>query len=377
MEIRARYTLIGAFTLAVILLGFGFVYWMHNSGGLGERRELRIVFGNAVSGLLSGSPVYFNGIRVGEVTALRFRPDNPAQLEAAVSIHPATPLRTDTRVGLDFQGLTGVAVITLSGGAADAPPLAPEAGGPATLIAPPNAGESLTAAAQTALQRLNGILNDASTPLQATLDNIKSFSDALARNSDRVDGIMAGLERMTGGAGKAKATTFDLLALREFAQDVKVPDKQLVVPEVTAAAALDADRIVLRKNPTESVAIEGGIWTDTLPRLTQLRIVQSFENAGYAGSIGRPADGFTAENQLLIDLRSFHLAAGSSPTAQIEFGAKLLGGDGKILAGRLFQATAPAKGEDAPSATAAVNEAFAKAVSELVPWVSELLANPS
>ena len=70
MEIRARYTLIGAFTLAVILGVFAFVYWLHNAGGLGDRAISRLVFG-PVSGLLPGSPVLFNGIRVGEVTALR------------------------------------------------------------------------------------------------------------------------------------------------------------------------------------------------------------------------------------------------------------------------------------------------------------------
>ena len=32
MEIRAPYVLIGAFVLAVIAAGFGFVYWLHNPG---------------------------------------------------------------------------------------------------------------------------------------------------------------------------------------------------------------------------------------------------------------------------------------------------------------------------------------------------------
>ena len=31
METRAPYALIGAFVLAVIGAGFGFVYWLHNS----------------------------------------------------------------------------------------------------------------------------------------------------------------------------------------------------------------------------------------------------------------------------------------------------------------------------------------------------------
>jgi phospholipid/cholesterol/gamma-HCH transport system substrate-binding protein len=377
MEIRARYTLIGAFTLAVILGGFGFIYWLNNSGGLGPRQDLRIIFGNSVSGLLPGSAVYFNGIRIGEVTRLGLRPDNPAQVEARISIDPQAPVRSDTRVGLEFQGLTGVAVITLAGGSPDAPPLATNGGDTPLLMAAAGVGESLTQSAQNTLQRLNAILDDSAPPLKSTLDNVKTFSDALARNSDRVDGIMAGLERLTGGSSKPKGPSYDLTPPSEFPQAVKVPDKQLAIAELTAPAMLDNDKILLRKNDTESTPIEGGQWSDAVPRLLQLRIMQSFENAGYGGSIGRAAEGLNAGQQLVVDLRSFQIAAESEPTAVVAFGAKILDSDGKIVAGRLFEAKAPAKATDAAGATAALNAAFKEAATQLVVWVSETLANPS
>jgi len=37
MEIKARYVLIGLFTLASIVAGFAFVYWLQTTGGLGKR----------------------------------------------------------------------------------------------------------------------------------------------------------------------------------------------------------------------------------------------------------------------------------------------------------------------------------------------------
>jgi phospholipid/cholesterol/gamma-HCH transport system substrate-binding protein len=376
MEIRARYTLIGAFTLAVILGVFAFIFWLHNAGGLGNRRDMRLVFG-PVSGLLPGSPVFFNGIRVGEVTALGLRPDNPRQVIATVSIDPSTPVRTDTTVGLEFQGLTGVAVVTLTGGSADAPPLPLNGSEPPVLDAGANAGVSLTQAAQGTLQKLNSILDDSSTPLKGTLDNVKSFSDALARNADRVDGIMAGLERMTGGTSKPKGPTFDLIAPTQFPQTVKVPDKQLAIAELTAPALLDSDKIQLRKTGTETGAVDGGQWSDSLPRLLQLRLMQSFENAGYGGSIGRAAEGLTADQQLVVDLRSFQISLEGEPTAIVQFGAKILDSGGKIVAGKIFEAKAPAKAVDAPGATLALNEAFKQAAAQLIVWVSETLAKPS
>ena len=65
METRARYALIGLFTVAVVLAGFAFVYWIENAGGLGQRTAYRVRFDGTVSGLLVGSNVLFNGIRVG------------------------------------------------------------------------------------------------------------------------------------------------------------------------------------------------------------------------------------------------------------------------------------------------------------------------
>ena len=77
METRAPYALIGLFVVVAIAAVFGFVYWMHNTGGLGERALYRIRFENSVSGVLVGSAVMFDGIKVGEVTDLRIDPDNP------------------------------------------------------------------------------------------------------------------------------------------------------------------------------------------------------------------------------------------------------------------------------------------------------------
>ncbi len=51
MEIKARYRLIGLFMLVVIGLGFGFVYWLQNAGGLAERKTYQIRFEDTVGGL--------------------------------------------------------------------------------------------------------------------------------------------------------------------------------------------------------------------------------------------------------------------------------------------------------------------------------------
>src|SRR6201989_3224909 len=113
METRAPFIVVGAFVLAAIGAVFGFVYWLHNTAGTGARTVHHVQFEGSVSGLLVGAAVLFNGIRVGEVTNLGLAPDNPRGVNATISVASTTHVRADTKVGVEFQGLTGVPVIAL------------------------------------------------------------------------------------------------------------------------------------------------------------------------------------------------------------------------------------------------------------------------
>ncbi|HXN43530.1 MAG TPA: ABC-type transport auxiliary lipoprotein family protein, partial [Xanthobacteraceae bacterium] len=95
--------------------------------------------------------------------------------------------------------------------------------------------------------------------------------------------------------------------------------------------------------------------------------------ANYLRAVARPFEGLVADFQLLIDIREFQLSTAAEPVAEIEFSAKILGQDGRILDARIFRAAAPAKAADAPAAAAALDEAFGKAATELVVWVGGVL----
>ena len=94
METRAPFVVVGAFVLATIVAVFGFVYWLHNVGGLGPRTTYHVQFDGSVPGLLIGAGVLFNGIRVGEVTDLALAPDNPRRVSATISVASTTPVRS-------------------------------------------------------------------------------------------------------------------------------------------------------------------------------------------------------------------------------------------------------------------------------------------
>ena len=207
METRANYVVIGVFTLAVIASAFGFVYWFSRSGEGGERAAYRIAFDGAVSGLRTGAWVLFNGIKVGEVSDLRLDPTNPRQVIATVQVDKAVPIRADTKVGLDFQGLTGIASIAIRGGAPDAALLTKALDGDPPLIrADPTATQDVTATirdvaanAGALVKRVDDLLAENRDGLKTTIGNLESFSATLVKNSERIDRIMAGLEGFTGG----------------------------------------------------------------------------------------------------------------------------------------------------------------------------------
>jgi phospholipid/cholesterol/gamma-HCH transport system substrate-binding protein len=178
---------------------FGFIYWFQSIGGHAERAYYRAVFDGSVSGLRTGAAVLFNGIRVGEVSKLRLNPAKPQQVVALLAVDREVAVRQDTEVGLEFQGLTGIASVSLRGGSAGAPVLTGDKEHPPLLTAAPGAAQDVTQGARDTLRRLDALLDENREAFHSALTNLDTFSQALARNSQRIDKITEGLEKLTSG----------------------------------------------------------------------------------------------------------------------------------------------------------------------------------
>lgn len=230
METRANYVLIGSFTLAVIAAAIGFVLWFQSLHTTKQRSPLRVVFEGPAAGLRNGGSVNFNGIRVGEVVSVKL--DNPRRVVALAMIENNAPIRKDTLVGLEFQGLTGVAAISLKGGDEDAAPPPLDQDGIPTLTADPNKLQDVTEAIRGTLQNINKIVADNQESVKNSLKNLETFTNSLARNSEKIDGMMAkvdgvmlkadnlmlGLNTLAGG--KDGGELFQAVkSIRELAED--------------------------------------------------------------------------------------------------------------------------------------------------------------
>jgi phospholipid/cholesterol/gamma-HCH transport system substrate-binding protein len=229
-------------------------------------------------------------------------------------------------------------------------------------------------AARDTLRRLDTILMDNAEPLRNTMANLNTFTGALARNSDRLDGIVAGLERFTGGGtANAPQAVYDLTAPTQFAGIASAPRGQLTVAEPTALIVFETRKFLVRPNPSEDPSFAKAEWSDNVPRLLQAKIIQSFENAGLAQAVARPGDGVAADKQLTIDIRKFQISAFRDPMAEIEFAARLLSDNGRVVEAKVFRASVPLTAMNASSAAAALDQAFGTCATELVNWAAGII----
>ncbi len=271
-------------------------------------------------------------------------------------------MRADTKVTLEFQGLTGVPVIALEGGTQVA-----STGAVPTLIAEPGAGQSMTQAARDALRKVDSVLSENSEPLKDTIANFKIFSEGLARNTGKLDGIVAGLEKMTGGGAPAQKITYDLRAAQDRASAGKTLKGQLAIPEPSAVAMLETQRMLF--SPVKDYPdFADFLWADSIPKLLQARLIDSFENYDIAHAPLRQSDAGQADAQLLIDVRRFRVATDSGPVAEIGLSARLVDKNGKVIASRLFEDSQKLDRLDPASAVAAFNEVFGRVAKDLIGW---------
>jgi phospholipid/cholesterol/gamma-HCH transport system substrate-binding protein len=276
-------------------------------------------------------------------------------------------VRSDTRVGLEFQGLTGVPVIALEGGT-----LLANSGPVPTLIAEPGAGQSMTQAARDALRRVDSVLEENSGPLKDTIANFKVFSEGLARNTGKIDSILAGLEKTMGGGTPAQKITYDLRAPQSLGSASKTIKGQLAIPEPSAVAMLETQRFLF--SPAKDYpGFADALWADSIPKLLQARLIEGFENYDIAHAPLRAADIGQADFQLLIDVRRFRIATDSEPTAEIGLSARIVDKNGKVVASRLFEDAEKFDKIEPPAAVAAFSSAFGRIAKDMIGWTVQAL----
>ena len=209
MRARASNVMIGTLTLALIAGSLGAFLTYQKLAGIRQQVPFRVIFEGSASGLRKGGSVNFSGIRVGEVVSLKL--DHPRRVVALAMIDGNTPVKSDTQVGLEFQGLTGIAAISFTGGSDEAPPPRKGADGIPELTADPDGTLNTQEKIRVALRNVDKVIADNEVAVKDTLRNFETFTASLSNNGAKITSIISTAEDGVSSVDSALDKTRDFL----------------------------------------------------------------------------------------------------------------------------------------------------------------------
>ena len=195
---RASNLVIGTVTLAVIAVAFGGLLGVQKWRTAQSRSQLRVVFeGGSASGLRRGGPVNFDGVLAGQILSIKL--DNPRKVVALVMLDNSAPIRKDTVAGIEFQGLTGVAAVSLIGGAPSAPPVPLDSDGIPVLTADLSDVESIV----DTLHSVDRTIVSNAPAIKEGLRTFENYTADLRSKGSEIDAVMAKVDTAFAGFDKA------------------------------------------------------------------------------------------------------------------------------------------------------------------------------
>jgi phospholipid/cholesterol/gamma-HCH transport system substrate-binding protein len=229
---RATNLVIGTTTLAVLAAGFVGILVVQKVRAVRNQSPIRIVFDGSASGLRKGGAVNFDGVPAGQILSIKL--ENPRKIVVMAMLDNSAPIRKDTIVGIEFQGLTGVAAVSLVGGAPSAPPVPLDADGVPVLTA--DLREQQESVVDT-LHRVDKFLIENRESIKDTMLSAESYTASLKSKADAIDSILgkadsafagfdSGMDRITNALpgfvdGKAEELFEKMKSLRELADTYK------------------------------------------------------------------------------------------------------------------------------------------------------------
>ena len=234
---KTNYVLVGLFVLALTLTLIAGVLWL-GSGGPGRVYDQYLVYmQESVSGLSRDNAVKYHGVDVGRVRAIGLDPQRAEEVRLLLEIDRGTPIREGTVATLETQGLTGLAYINLTGGAAASPALKARPGEQYPVIeSRPSTWGRLDRAVEELASNLIGVSKR--FELLLSDENQRHISRSLAH----LDDLSSALAERSGDMAGA---VDDLTATLRHTRDASTGLSDLVTKLQSAASALErmADEI--------------------------------------------------------------------------------------------------------------------------------------
>jgi phospholipid/cholesterol/gamma-HCH transport system substrate-binding protein len=257
MTSKSTYMLVGAF---VLVLGAAFIWgvlWI-SAGGTPQSIDRYLVYmEDSVSGLNVDAPLRYRGVDVGKVEKISIDERNPERIRLVLQVRQGTPVSADTVATLEYQGLTGIASVNLSGGTAASPSLGPTPGEEFPVIQSrasflsrlDKTLDGLLANLTQTSQSINEVLGDENrVNVARSIENVAVLTERIAQQSAQLESIINHLEATLRNTSVASADFPALVqqfsrsaeSITAMADEIRAVGENLSSASGTIGAAVDA-----------------------------------------------------------------------------------------------------------------------------------------
>ncbi|HQT37591.1 MAG: MlaD family protein [Sulfuricurvum sp.] len=277
MERNANFILVGLFGIISILCLAGFVFWMGKYGiNDNQYDNYKTYIMESVSGLKTSSPIKLKGIEIGFVENVTIDKNDPERVEVTFKVKKEAPIKTDSFIVLNSQGIAGVGYLEIKGGTKEAqslksmdkserPVLKSES---SMLLKLSDKAEIILTDISKTIVKVNKLVSDKNiNNVSSSLDNFSQISSELKNNKQEITHLIRGAKEVENNTNQtlrefskvAQQTQFVLNDTRSLTQetsgilqDVK---KSKVIEKLSSTLDSSNDAI----NETKHLVNEGKI----------------------------------------------------------------------------------------------------------------------
>lgn len=253
----------GFFTIGLLVAAMLIAIWFGRDKI--QRTPYEIATRMSVAGLNLQAAVRYKGIKVGNITDIRFSADTPGLILIRIEVSPDTPITQSTFATLGYQGVTGIAYVQLDDNGVHPVPLAATGTGLPRIPLKPGLmqdleqrGTAILTQVEELTKRMNGMLDsDKQKSVTAAIDNFNQAAIKWQKLPDKLEPTLAKLPAM---ADQSQHTLNSLKVLGDDAGKLSRNLNGLV----TTMQAPDGPLMKLTQSADQ---ISDGLSYDTLPKV--------------------------------------------------------------------------------------------------------------